>query len=159
MCDTVNCNPSSSNAPAAPVMTFLTTHLKIGGQKLTPDVVPVTFHLPGPRVPTARRVSVLGSFNQWNAQVHRLRKSPEGDWAITIYLSPGRIVYCFDVDGTAWLDLQDDGRVPNCWGSEYSVRNIAPPDEPMAVTEDAVRHEPTPYGAGRFAGKLVRLAR
>lgn len=93
------------------------------------DVLPVTFRLPSTRVPTARQVSVIGSFNAWDPQVHRLRKSPEGDWVITIYLSSSRIVYCFDVDGIAWLDSTDDGRVPNGWGSEYSVRYVNPSDE------------------------------
>jgi 1,4-alpha-glucan branching enzyme len=91
---------------------------------MIPDVVAVTFHFPGARVPTAKRVSVIGSFNAWDPQVHRLRKSPEGDWRITIHLSPSRVVYCFDVDGIAWLDSADDGRVPNGWGSEYSVRYV-----------------------------------
>jgi predicted carbohydrate-binding protein with CBM48 len=95
---------------------------------MIPNVIPVTFHLPSTRVPTARRVSVLGSFNAWDPQVHRLRKSPRGDWAITVYLPTSRIVYCFDVDGIAWLDPEDDGRVPNGWGSEYSVRYVKPPD-------------------------------
>jgi len=33
-------------------------------------------------------------------------------------------VYYFDVDGAYWLDPNDDGRVPNAWGSEYSVRHV-----------------------------------
>ena len=95
---------------------------------MIPNVRPMSFHLPGTRIPTAKRVSVLGSFNGWDAKVHRLRKSPENDWAITIYLPPSRIVYYFDVDGIAWLDPEDDERVPNWWGSEYSVRNVMPSD-------------------------------
>ncbi len=91
---------------------------------MIPDVVAVTFHFPGNRVPTAKRVSVIGSFNAWDPQAHRLRKSPEGDWGITIHLSPSRVVYCFDVDGIAWLDSADDGRMPNGWGSEYSIRYV-----------------------------------
>ncbi len=91
---------------------------------MIPEVVAVTFHFPGSRVPTAKQVSVIGSFNAWDPQAHRLRKSPDGDWGITIYLSPSRVVYCFDVDGIAWLDSADDGRVPNGWGSEYSIRNV-----------------------------------
>jgi len=43
---------------------------------------------------------------------------------ITLYLPPGRTIYCFNVDGAYWLDPDDDGRVPNGWGSEYSVRHV-----------------------------------
>jgi hypothetical protein len=36
---------------------------------------------------------------------------------------PGRLP--FSVDGTKWLDPDDDKRLPNDWGSEYSVRDVA----------------------------------
>jgi hypothetical protein len=49
---------------------------------------------------------------------------PEGDWVVKIDLPPGRTVYYFDVDGAYWLDPNDDGRIPNGWGSEYSVRYV-----------------------------------
>jgi len=35
------------------------------------------------------------------------------------------VVYLFDMDGEFWLDPGDDERIPNSWGSEYSVRHIA----------------------------------
>lgn len=88
-------------------------------------LVPVTFRFPGRLMPTARTVSVIGSFNGWNPAVHRLRRSND-EWTVTVYLAPGRAVYCFSVDGVMWLDPADEGRVPNGWGSEYSVRHIAP---------------------------------
>ena len=88
-------------------------------------VVPVTFRFPAGLAPGARRVSVVGSFNRWDPAVHPMRRSADSDWTITVYLSPGRVVYTFSVDGTTWLDPADDGRIPNGWGSEYSVRQIA----------------------------------
>lgn len=87
-------------------------------------VVPVAFRLPTGLVPNARRVAVCGSFNGWSADTHPLRKNVDGEWRITVYLCPSRIVYYFDVDGVPWLDPDDDGRVPNGWGSEYSVRRV-----------------------------------
>jgi hypothetical protein len=87
-------------------------------------VVPVTFEFPCALAPTASRVSVVGPFNGWNSNVHLMTKPPQGDWTITLYLGPGRNIYCFDVDGTYWLDPRDEGRVPNGWGSEYSVRFV-----------------------------------
>ncbi len=87
-------------------------------------LVPVVFRFPDTLVPDARQVAVLGSFNSWNPTVHLLTKTAEGDWTITIYLPPGRTVYHFSVDGGFWLDPHDEGRVPNGWGSEYSILYI-----------------------------------
>jgi hypothetical protein len=36
----------------------------------------------------------------------------------------GRIVYLFSVDGAPRLDPADEGRIPNDWGSEHSVRHV-----------------------------------
>src|SRR5262249_22555282 len=79
------------------------------------------FRFPKTLVPDARRVALRGSFNAWQGDAHPLRKDTDGEWGITVYLCPSRIVYYFDVDGVPWLDPDDDGRVPNGWGSEYSV--------------------------------------
>ena len=87
-------------------------------------VVPTTFRFPARLVPTARRVSVVGSFNGWNPTVHAMRRPQDDDWTITVYLSPGRAVYLFSVDGVMWLDPEDDERIPNGWGSEYSIRLV-----------------------------------
>jgi 1,4-alpha-glucan branching enzyme len=89
-------------------------------------IVPVTFRFCDPHASNARQVSLLGPFNGWTRMAHPLTKTPEGDWAITINLCPGQVVYCFDVDGTPCLDPHDDGRIPNGSGSEYSVRTVSP---------------------------------
>jgi len=84
----------------------------------------VTLQFPGSLAPGARRVALVGPFNGWDSAVHPLVRTAGGDWAITIYLPPGRVTYHFDVDGVAWLDPNDDERIPNAWGSEYSVRHV-----------------------------------
>ena len=56
------------------------------------------------------------------------------DWTVTIYLPLGRVLYLFDVDGEFWLDPFDEERMPNSWGSEYSVRHVV---ATPARTEDA----------------------
>ncbi len=86
--------------------------------------IPVMFRFPGSLAPQAQVVALVGAFNAWTPHTHPLTKTPEGDWIITVYLHPGRAVYCFHVDGVAWLDPNDDGRVPNGWGSEYSIRYV-----------------------------------
>lgn len=74
--------------------------------------------------PRAQHVAVVSSFNGWDPRAHQLTKTPEGNWRITVFLPPGRVVYCFSVDGIPWLDPGDEGRVANGWGSEYSVRYV-----------------------------------
>jgi len=107
-------------------------------------IVPVAFSFSGGLAGNAKRVSIIGPFNHWKPNVHPLRKVPEGDWVTTVYLPPGRVVYYFDVDGAYWLDPNDDGRVPNARGSEYSVRyikllsDVSPPASPqMAVSMES----------------------
>jgi 1,4-alpha-glucan branching enzyme len=107
-------------------------------------LVPVTFRFPHTMAPAAHRIAILGPFNGWNPMVHLLTKSPDAYWTITLYLPPGRTVYCFDVDGSYWLDPHDEGRVPNGWGSEYSVRYVRQGDELPAAphsTQDTLPHQ------------------
>lgn len=88
-------------------------------------VTPVNFRFQGNLAPTAARVALVGTFNGWNPRSHLLTKNLKDDWMITVYFPLRcRIVYHFEVDGVPWLDPDDDGRVPNGWGSEYSVRYI-----------------------------------
>jgi len=103
-------------------------------------VVPVTFCFPEDLAPDARTVTVVGSFNGWSPTAHRLQRSPYHDWATTVYLPPGRIVYLFSVDGALWLDPADDGRIPNGWGSEYSTRHV-----PAVIMADAHERAGQPF--------------
>jgi len=68
----------------------------------------------------------VGSFNGWDAGAHPLTKTPDGDWAITVYFPAGRIVYGFDIDGVFRPDPFDEDRMPNGRGSEYSIRHVRP---------------------------------
>jgi 1,4-alpha-glucan branching enzyme len=92
---------------------------------MTTELVPVRFRFPCSLAPRARQVAVLGPFNGWDPSAHPLTKTPADYWTATVYLPSGRAVYCFDVDGVPWLDPSDEGRIPNGWGSEYSVRYIS----------------------------------
>ncbi len=87
-------------------------------------LIPVTFRFPGRLSSHARQVSVAGSFNGWDPREHSLLRTPEGDWAKTLFLPAGLVVYCFWVDGVPWLDPHDEGRIPNEWGTELSSRLV-----------------------------------
>ncbi len=91
---------------------------------MPPTLRAVTFRLDGRRVPHARRVMLVGSFNRWDSAVHSLVLEPEGWWTVSVMLAPGAYPYLFLVDGVPWNDPEDDGRVPNEWGGEYSIRTV-----------------------------------
>jgi 1,4-alpha-glucan branching enzyme len=84
----------------------------------------VVFRFDGRRIPGARSVALVGSFNRWDTSVHRLTRQPNRWWTISLTLGPGEYPYLFIVDGVAWNDPEDDGRAPCEWGGEYSVRVV-----------------------------------
>ncbi len=126
-----------------------------------PVLTPVVFRFPGTLAPRAGRVSVVGSFNGWDPKAHLLTKTANGDWTITIYLPPGRTVYQFSVDGAFWLDPRDEGRIPNCWGSEYSIRYVRRrmrqnrPEPASGFAAEATRND-TPSGVSARTEDPIR---
>jgi 1,4-alpha-glucan branching enzyme len=62
-------------------------------------LIPGRFTFPHLMAPHAQRVAVVGPFNGWDAAAQGLTKTPGGDWRITVFLPPGRVVYCFSIDG------------------------------------------------------------
>jgi hypothetical protein len=54
--------------------------------------------------PGAARVSVVGDFNQWNADAMPLRKLSDGTWVVDVPIDPGRYAYAFVVDGKIEVD-------------------------------------------------------
>jgi anti-sigma B factor antagonist len=99
-------------------------------------LIPVTFRFPVALAGEAKRVSLLGPFNNWTPNMHALTRTGDFWWTITMSFPPGRVVYCFDVDGTTWLDPSDHGRTPNGRGSDfqiYSIRNVPPAPEPPST--------------------------
>ncbi|MDB4884250.1 MAG: glycoside hydrolase family 13 domain protein [Gemmatimonadetes bacterium] len=56
------------------------------------------------RAPAARRVSVVGDFNGWDASASAMtRDAASGLWSQTLTLRPGRHVYAFVVDDSIWI--------------------------------------------------------
>lgn len=56
------------------------------------------------RAPRARRVAVVGDFNNWNTDKDVLDgPDAHGVWKKTIHLPEGRYEYLFLVDGKTWL--------------------------------------------------------
>ena len=67
--------------------------------------------------PQAGSVFVAGTFNDWNAYSHALRKVGPGEWCLQMMLEPGRYKYRLEVDG----EWKQDPAVPNPYGGFNSV--------------------------------------
>lgn len=96
----------------------------VATQPIRRGVKDVVFRFDGRRVPRARSVALVGSFNRWDTAVHPLTLGPHQWWMISLTLAPGRYPYLFIVDGAPWNDPEDDGRAPCEWGGEYSLRIV-----------------------------------
>lgn len=84
----------------------------------------VEFKMDRRRIPGARSIVIVGSFNQWDGSLHPLMLGDDGWWTSTLSLPPGVYSYLFVVDGVPWNDPEDDLRVESEWGGQYSVRIV-----------------------------------
>ncbi len=70
----------------------------------------------------ANAVSVVGSFNGWSPETHRLQKTAEGHWELTLSLAPGRYAYRFLIDQKKQvLDPSTAVTEPDGYGGQNSV--------------------------------------
>ena len=77
------------------------------------------------RAPGALRIQLVGSFTHWQKSPVNLRKDADGIWRCSLQLGPGTHHYRFLVDGQ-WLDDPECTiRVPNPFGSENMIREVA----------------------------------
>jgi hypothetical protein len=69
------------------------------------------------RAPAARRVTVVGDFNGWDAGATSMtRDAASGMWSQTLALRPGRHVYAFVVDDSIWMR---DPRTPAAADADF----------------------------------------
>ena len=74
--------------------------------------------------PQAKRVSLAGSFNNWDAKKLSAKKDSKGSWAVKVNLKPGKYEYKFLVDGSCLNDPSCNRCVPNGLGSQNCVVEI-----------------------------------
>ena len=92
----------------------------------------VTFHMPASEWIT--QLSLLGDFNQWNAEAHPMTRNEDGSWTITVALVPGAYRFRYFANGENWAnDDTADGLVANEYGSANSLVQI----ESGGLTPDA----------------------
>jgi 1,4-alpha-glucan branching enzyme len=84
----------------------------------------VTFRLPRGAASDAKRVCIVGDFNNWSIHSHPMKKLKTGDYSITLELEPGReYQFRYFIDEARWEnDWQADKYVRNPYGdSDNSV--------------------------------------
>ncbi len=85
-----------------------------------PDVRPIPQQFVF-RSATARRVSVVGDFNEWNAVRAPMTREAAGDlWSVTIAIAPGRHTYGFMVNDSTFA-LDQDARVARARDPDLGV--------------------------------------
>jgi 1,4-alpha-glucan branching enzyme len=74
----------------------------------------VTFKV---RAPDAKRVQLVGDFNDWVPDSHPMERDEEGFWKIGLRLAPGKYEYKLLVDGRWWEDIGELNIIPNPFGT------------------------------------------
>ncbi|HQO38229.1 MAG TPA: isoamylase early set domain-containing protein [Candidatus Omnitrophota bacterium] len=74
--------------------------------------------------PQAKKVSVAGSFNNWDPKKVTAKKDTKGNWAVSVSLKPGRYEYKFLIDGSWVNDPKCNNAVYNTFGTQNSVVEV-----------------------------------
>ena len=74
-------------------------------------------------LPQAKRVSLAGSFNNWDTGSLLGKKDLKGNWTIKVNLTPGTYEYKFFVDGN-WITDPGTVAVTNSFGTQNSVIHV-----------------------------------
>jgi len=75
--------------------------------------------------PAAMSVQLVGGFTHWQEKPIAMKKERGGVWKIALELPPGTHHYRFLVDGQWRDDPECTVRVPNPFGGQDAVRQVA----------------------------------
>ncbi len=75
--------------------------------------------------PDAQKVLLVGDFTEWQQRPVTMKKEGNGLWTAAVRLPPGTHYYLFIVDGEWREDPECSVRVPNPFGGENMVRQVA----------------------------------
>jgi 1,4-alpha-glucan branching enzyme len=75
--------------------------------------------------PGAKRVSIIGDFNNWNPNANPMIRQPDGQWMASLELSHGYHHYAFLVDGKRVLDAHAVGRTRDSQNQPVSLAAIS----------------------------------
>jgi 1,4-alpha-glucan branching enzyme len=88
----------------------------------------VTFTMPP--IPGVETLHLCGEFNGWSETANPMRREPDGSWSAVLSLEGGKsYTFRYRDDSGAWHnDWTADAYVPNQFGSENSVLDLAAQD-------------------------------
>src|SRR5580692_730691 len=95
-------------------------------------LVPVRFEFSHP---TAKTVSVAGTFNDWHPTTKSMHPSGEGHWLKQAFLPPGSYEYCLVVDGRWIPDPRAQSDVANPFGGRNSILKVGSPPDAVPITD------------------------
>jgi len=72
----------------------------------------------------AKKVILMGNFNNWNPKKHPMKKDDNGEWTKAVILPPGQYEYKFLVDGLWKEDPRNNRICPNKFGTYNNVLNL-----------------------------------
>jgi 1,4-alpha-glucan branching enzyme len=75
--------------------------------------------------PDAKRVSVIGDFNDWDLTATPMHHAPDGRWLASLELPHGHHRYLFLVDGHPVLDPNSYGTVRNEKNEKFSLLAVS----------------------------------
>lgn len=75
--------------------------------------------------PEANKVTLAGTFNEWDMQRTALEKDARGMWSLTLNLAPGRYLYRYVVDGMWMNEQRPSSTESNPYGSVNNVLVVA----------------------------------
>ncbi len=81
----------------------------------TKPVSKVTFRLPPEAAPKARKVALVGDFNEWSPKATPMQKLKTGEFKVTLDLEQGKPYnFRYLIDGQIWAnDKEADGYAPS----------------------------------------------
>lgn len=77
------------------------------------------------QAPSALSVQLVGDFTHWQQTPIQMRRETGGLWRASVELAPGTYHYRFLVDGEWRDDPENTLRVPNPFGGQNAIRNVA----------------------------------
>ena len=75
--------------------------------------------------PEAKRVCLVGDFNQWNPNANPMQKTPDGSWLTRVELKHGHHRYAYLADGQLVLDPKAMGIARDDQGQRVSLIAIS----------------------------------
>jgi 1,4-alpha-glucan branching enzyme len=75
--------------------------------------------------PEAKRVTLIGDFNDWDPNAHPLKRHVDGSWSLQVTLGHGHHHYQFLIDGKATLDPRAQGIARNEQNEKVSLLAVS----------------------------------